>query len=282
MSTIKSVKISDCKIGFQEKVFVIAEVGINHDGDVEKARKLIDEAKASGASAVKMQSYITEKRVKKDSPIFGILKKCELSFADQKRLFTYAHDKNIEIFSTPFDDESVDFLSEAGVSCYKIASFDIAHMTLLKKISEKKKPVIMSRGMATLEEIDNAIAIFRKMEIDHVLLHCVSAYPVTDKKSLNLSTIRFLEERYQCPVGFSDHTIGIDVAITAVAAGAVAIEKHFTLSRNEDGPDHAMSTEPQEFKEMVRKISEVQELLGKPALGFVDAEKDILQYRRTS
>lgn len=280
--SIKSVNINDCKIGFQEKVFVIAEVGINHNGDVKKARELIDEAKASGASAVKLQSYITEKRVKKDSPIFGILKKCELSFSDQKELFSYARNQDIEIFSTPFDDESVDFLSESGVSCYKVASFDIVNMKLLKKISEKKKPVIMSRGMATLKEIDSAIEIFRKMEINYVLLHCVSAYPVTDKKSLNLSTIRFLEERYQCPVGFSDHTIGIDVAITAVAAGAVAIEKHFTLSRNEHGPDHAMSTEPHELKEMVRKISEVQELLGKPATGLVDAEKDILQYRRTS
>lgn len=276
------VEINKIKVGEGQGVFVIAEIGINHNGDFETAKRLIDEAKSAGASAVKLQTYITEKRTAKGSPVYNILKQCELSFKQQEELFSYARNKNIEIFSTPFDDESVDFLSSINVSCYKIASFDIVNKKLLYKAAKQGRPVIISRGMANQQEIDTAVDIFRKSKVDILLLHCVSAYPVTSFDSLNLETIRALKERFYCPVGFSDHTLGIEAANYAVACGASLIEKHFTLSRKSEGPDHALSTEPSELKHMIAGIKLVKEMMGKPVWGPVSAERDILQYRRIS
>ena len=276
------IEINGKKIGKGQEVFVVAELGINHNGDFDIARKLIDEAKTAGANAVKLQTYITEKRASKDSPIFDILKQCELSFDQQKELFNYACDKGIEIFSTPFDGESVDFLSSIDVSCYKIASFDIVNKKLLEKVAAQGKPVIMSRGMANQEEIDTAVSIMQKSSIDIVLLHCISAYPVPSHASLHLDTIRALRERYHCPVGFSDHTLGIEAVKYAVAAGANAIEKHFTLSRKNKGPDHSLSTEPKEMKKMVEGIRAVSEMVKEAIWSPVPVEKGILQYRRVS
>lgn len=274
------VEINGKKIGQGQEVFVIAELGINHNGDFDTARKMIDEANHAGASAVKLQTYITEKRVPKNSPIFSILKQCELSFARQKELFDYAHGKKIGIFSTPFDDESVDFLASIDAACYKIASFDIVNKKLLEKVAMQKKPVIISRGMANRQEIDTAVKIMQKNNADIVLLHCISAYPVPSHDSLHLDTIRALREQYKCPVGFSDHTLGIDADKYAVAAGADVIEKHFTLSRKSKGPDHSLSTEPKEMKDMVDGIRMVREMVGGEVWAPVSAEKEILQYRR--
>ncbi len=276
------IEISGKKIGRGQEVFLIAEIGINHNGDFDVAKKLIDEAKESGANAVKLQTYITEKRAPKDSPIFDILKQCELSFSRQSDLFKYARDKGIEIFSTPFDDESVDFLSSVDVSCYKIASFDIVNKRLLEKVAAQAKPVIISRGMANQQEIDTAVDIMKRASCDIILLHCISAYPVPSHASLHLDTIRALQKRYNCPVGFSDHTLGIKAAKYAVAAGANVIEKHFTLSRESKGPDHSLSTEPKELKEMISGIRVVSEMLKEAVWSPVPAEEEILQYRRVS
>lgn len=276
------IEIDGRKIGEGEEVFVIAEIGLNHNGDFETAKRLIDEARKAGASAVKFQTYITEKRVPKDSPIFGILKECELDFDKQKELFRYADDTGITIFSTPFDDESVDFLASIGAPCYKIASFDIVNKNLLKKVAACGKPSIVSRGMATMEEIDTAVEILTGSGSKIALLHCVSAYPVPKEASLNLYTINALKERYHCPVGFSDHTLGIDAAAYAVAAGASIIEKHFTLSRKAKGPDHALSVEPSELKGLIDNARWVNGMMGEKVWASVEAEKDILQFRRVS
>ena len=277
-----AINIADRRIGRCEDIFVIAEAGINHNGDLDAAKRLIDKAKWAGSSAVKFQTYITEKRVPKDSPIFGILKQCELSFKDQETLFGYARSAGLAAFSTPFDDESVDFLASQGIPCYKVASFDIVNKRLLERIASKKRPVIISRGMASREEIDTAMDIMGRSGIDVLLLHCISAYPVPSHASLHLDTIKALKERYGCPVGFSDHTLGIDAARFAVAAGAVAIEKHFTLSRGAKGPDHALSTEPEEMKELVKGVNEIREMIGEAVWAPVTAEEGILQYRRVS
>lgn len=269
-------------VGDAHDVFVIAEVGINHNGDMDTARSLIDRAAWAGASAVKLQTYITEKRVSKDSPIFGILKQCELSFDQQRDLIAYAKERGIIVFSTPFDEESVTFLAEVSVPCYKVASFDIVNMRLLKAIVRQKRPVIVSRGMANQAEIDAAVALLREADVPFALLHCISAYPVPSLSDLHLRTIAALKERYGCPVGFSDHTIGIEAPPYAVAAGASIIEKHFTLSRTLDGPDHAMSTEPEEFQRMVTMIRQARAMLGQPVTGPIEAEKGTLQYRRIS
>jgi len=276
------IKVNGRIIGRGQEVFVIAEVGINHNGDFDTAVRLIDEAKRAGAGAVKLQTYITEKRVPKGSPIFGILKQCELTFSQQEKLFEHARDIGVDIFSTPFDDESVEFLTSVGASFFKIASFDLVNKRLLRQVAKQGKPVIMSRGMANQKEIDAAVEILRVAGVDLVLLHCVSAYPVPSHQSLNLETIRVLETRYHCPVGFSDHTLGIEAPMYAVAAGAMAIEKHFTLSRKSEGPDHSFSTEPAEMKAMIEGIKKVREMLGEAVWAPVEAEKDILQYRRMS
>jgi len=276
------IKIGRKTVGKGEPTYVIAEVGINHNGNFDTAVKLIDQAAFSGADAVKLQTYITERRVKTDSPIFGILKQCELNFDQQKKLFDYAKKKRIDIFSTPFDPESVDFLASIDCPCYKVASFDLVNKDLLFKISEQFKPVIMSRGMADKKEIDEAVSIFNEKHIPYVLLHCISAYPVNDFTNLNLSTIKYMEEIYNCPAGYSDHTLGIEIAKYAVASGASIIEKHFTLSRKDKGPDHGMSTEPEELKEMIKSIRFVEGIIGNPMLSSVPEERDILQYRRPS
>jgi sialic acid synthase SpsE len=274
------VKIGSKAVGPENQVFVIAELGINHNGDMNTARRLIEEAAAARAGAVKLQTYITEKRVPADSPIFGILKQCELSFEQQRELFKYAGELGMEVFSTPFDDESVDFLDGIGVSAFKIASFDIVNQRLLRKVASCGKPVVMSRGMATDAELDSAVEIIRGQTNQLLLLHCVSAYPVKDHRALNLSMIAELHSRYGVPAGFSDHTMGVEAALYAVAAGAVALEKHFTLSRQAEGPDHALSCEPDELRKLVDGANRVQEMLGSPVSGAVDAERDILQYRR--
>lgn len=276
------IEINKRKIGAEQRAFVIAEIGINHNGDIETAKKMIDQAKWAGADAVKLQTYITEKRVPKNSPIFGILKQCELTFRQQEELVKYAHDKEIIIFSTPFDNESVDFLASVDIPCYKIASFDIVNKKLLEKVALQSKPVIMSRGMADQAEIDAAVGIMNKFKAPIILLHCISAYPVPSHKSLNLNTIRALKQRYDCPVGFSDHTLGIDAAKYAIAAGAELIEKHFTLSRKSRGPDHALSTEPKELRRMIKSMYKVREMMGQAVWSAVPAEEPILQYRRSS
>ncbi|MEW5693018.1 MAG: N-acetylneuraminate synthase family protein [Candidatus Hydrogenedentota bacterium] len=278
----KVISIGERAIGEGKRVFVTAEVGINHNGDFKVAKKLIKAVKESGADAVKLQTYITEKRVPKDSPIYGILKKCELSFKQQKELFDYADSLGIIIYSTPFDDESVDFLNTINVASFKIASFDVTNIKLVNKIAKTKRPIILSRGMTTRKEINKALEIIKRHTSSYAILHCISAYPVKLIKDLNLKTIHSLELLYNCPAGFSDHTIGIEASIIAVACGAKLIEKHFTLSKAMKGPDHTLSTEPKDMKLMISEIRKVEEMLGDVVDGPIDAEKDILKYRRVT
>lgn len=277
-----SINIAGRSVSEEEEVFVIAEVGINHNGNMETAKELIDKAAGAGASAVKIQTYITEKRVPADSPIFDLLKKCELSFDQQKELMDYAVQKQILIFSTPFDNESVDFLVSVDVPCFKVASFDIVNTVLLEYVAAQGKPVIASRGMASKKEIDAAVDIFRAHKTPFALLHCISAYPVPSSSDLHLSTIGALYRKYNCPVGFSDHSQGIEASIIACAAGASVIEKHFVLSGDESAPDYGVSINPEQFARMVKDIRHTSVMLGKPLWGSVDAEAEILQYRRST
>ena len=277
---MEDLKVSNILIGNEHPAFIIAEVGINHNGSIENAMKLIDEAYKSGASSVKFQTYITEKRVEKDAPIFDILKQCELSFEDQEKLFKYASEIGLVAFSTPFDDESVDFLTEIDTPLLKVASFDIVNRPLLEKISDAKTPSIVSRGMATESELDAAYDLFNEKSVSLAILHCISAYPIQSLDSINMSTIGYLRDRYKCLIGFSDHTIGPATSICAVSMGAKVIEKHFTLDKNDDGPDHVMSADPSEMLEMVKGIRDVERMVGKPTTGPIPEEQDILQYRR--
>ena len=281
----KTIKIENTLVGEGEPVYIIAEVGINHDGDMKKAVKLIEQAKKSGANAVKLQTYITEYRVPKDHAVYGILKQCELSHADQKELFSLGRELGITVFSTPFDDESVDFLEEIKSPVYKIASFDSVNTKLLNKVSTTNKPVIMSTGMTSLDELGAAWKALGGKEdgtgCELALMHCVSSYPLEDKRA-NLAIIQFLHEGHGGPVGYSDHTIGAEIPIYGVAAGASIIEKHFTLDTTSDGPDHSMSADPQTLSELVLKVKWIQEILGSKEMKVREAEKGSISYRRPS
>jgi len=279
---MNNIELGHLSIGEDQPAFVIAELGINHNGSIEQAKRLIDEAHKSGASSVKFQTYITEKRVQKDAPIFDILKQCEIGFKEQKELFDYASEIGLIAFSTPFDNESVDFLSEINAPLLKVASFDIVNRPLLEKISQASTPVIISRGMASESEINAAHSLFEENQIPMAILHCVSAYPIQKLDSINMSTMPYLKDRYKCIVGFSDHTIGSAASICAVTMGAKVIEKHFTLDKNDEGPDHIMSSDPIEMKEMISGIRNVETMIGSPVKGPIPEEKDILQYRRNN
>ena len=263
------------------QVYIIAEIGINHGGDIEVAKKMIDSVSRTGANAVKFQTYITEKRVPKDSPIFSVLKKCELSFDAFIELKKYAQTKKLDFFSTPFDFESIDFLASIHCELYKIASFDIVNHKLLKKIAETKVPVLMSVGMSSLKEIHEAYDIL-KSEINHIaILHCISSYP-TPENAAHLSSIYKLKEEFDCVIGQSDHTNDIIVPIYAVAAGAQILEKHYKIDDQMDCIDSPVSITEKQMTKLVYEVRRVERILGNLEFGIREEEKDIEQYRRFS
>lgn len=272
-------KLKQLGIGRDKKTFIIAEAGINHNGDLKTAKRMIDAAHKAGANAIKFQTYVTEKRVKEGSPIFGILKKCELSPEQTKELKKYADSVGIIFFSTPFDVDSVLLLKKIGVRLMKIASFDLVNTQLLKAVASTKIPIVISRGMSNKKEIDDALAICKKTGVEFALLHCVSAYP-TPKDEVNLRAVRTLLESYDCPVGYSDHTLDITACLHAVAMGGTVLEKHFTLDKNMDGPDHKLSADPQELRQLVAGVRDVEKMLGSGKIESLGVEKGTRMYRR--
>ena len=274
-------KLKDFGFNTDNKTYVIAEIGINHGGDINLAKQMIDSVSRTGADAVKFQTYVTEKRVPKDSPIFDILKKCELSFDAFEELQTYSKSLNIDFFSTPFDSDSVDFLNSIGCDIYKIASFDIVNKELLKKVASLKKPVIMSTGMSSLKEINTAYNILTQKTDKIALLHCISSYP-TEENDANLLAISHLKESFNCVIGHSDHTNDIKVPLLAVAAGAQVIEKHFKIDDNMDCVDAPVSISESQLKELVSGIREIEKIFGDGFMGITSAEKEIVPFRRFS
>ena len=255
---------------------IIAEIGVNHNGKFQLAKKLIDEAKKCGANAVKFQTFFAKNFVKKNTPKakyqkantddkenhFKMIKKLELKKKDFIYLKKYCEKKNIEFISTPYDLESAEFLKSIKIKTFKTASADLSDYLLHKFISKTNSKVIISTGMANLEDINRTLKIYRnKKKIE--LLHCVSSYPCSFK-SLNLKCINLLQEKFKIPVGFSDHSVGSNAAIIALALGARLFEKHFTLSKKMPGPDHKASMDPKEFKHYVNKIKLAHQMLGKP------------------
>ncbi len=257
--------------------FIIAEAGVNHNGDIKLAKKLIDAAVYAQADAVKFQTFRAEKTITTKTPRatyqknnmpeitetqLEMVKKLELKFDDFKILKEYCDNKGIMFLSTPFDFESVDIL-EPLVPMYKIASSEIVNIPFLKYIASKRKPMIISTGMSTLGEIEEAINAIDSVDsaINKTLLHCTTNYP-TLFEEVNLNAMLTLKEAFKLPVGYSDHTLGIEIPISAVALGAKVIEKHFTLDRNLPGPDHKASLEPNELKAMVKAIRNVEMAMG--------------------
>jgi len=266
---MKPIKIGDRLVGDGYPCYFIAEAGINHNGEINLAKKLVDVAKEAGADAIKFQTHMPEKEMLKNAitagyvgePLFDLLKRVELSKKDHIELKTYATNKGILFLSTPFSTEAVDLLEEIGVAAYKIGSGEMTNLPFLKHVASKKKSIIVSTGMSTFEEIEESVDFLRKFDSDFILLHCTSAYP-TSYEDVNLNVIGKLRRKFGIPVGLSDHSVGIYVAIASVALGACVIEKHFTLSRDLPGPDQKISITPNELTELVKGVRAVEKAVG--------------------
>lgn len=272
--------------------YIIAEIGVNHAGSVELAKKMIDAAKESGADAVKFQTFTAEKLVsletpkvkyqesttKKSESHYQMIKSLEFSYDDHIPVLDYCRKLDIEFISTPYDVESAEFLVSIGVSVFKTASADIVDLSLHKFIAEHASQAIVSTGMATLGEIEKVVEIYRRQDCKLTLLHCVSNYPCA-VESLNLRVIKTLESAFSCDVGYSDHAVGCLPAVSAVSLGATIVEKHFTLDKNMVGPDHKASSDPAEFKELVDAVRNTEIALGS-SLKSVQAEE--MQMRQVS
>ncbi|MCL5884139.1 MAG: N-acetylneuraminate synthase family protein, partial [Deltaproteobacteria bacterium] len=269
---MKAVKIEDRWVGEGHPCFVIAEAGVNHDGDIGQAMRLVDAAASAGADAVKFQAFKAEKLATPDAPKaayqaratdasesqYRMLKRLELSEDDHRKLSDYCRRRGILFLSTPYDEESADFLSGIGIPAFKVSSGDLTNHPFLEHLAGKGKPVLLSTGMSSLPEVGEAIGVLRKAGAKEiVLLHAVSCYPA-DPADVNLKAIRTLSGEFDLPVGYSDHTLGVEVACAAVALGACMIEKHVTLDRNLPGPDHRASLEPGELETLVRGIRIVE------------------------
>lgn len=289
------MKIGDRIIGAGYPAYIIAEMSANHAGNIERAKEIIKVAKVCGADCVKIQTYTPDTiTIDCDTPYFHIengtwegenlyqlYSKAYTPWEWHKELKEEADRVGIDFFSTPFDNTAVDLLEDIGVEFYKIASFELVDLPLLKYVASKGKPIIMSTGMSALSEIDEAVQAIRDVgNNDIALLRCASAYPaITDQ--MNLRTMQNMSETFGVPVGLSDHSMGSVGAITAVALGASIIEKHFCLSRDIENPDSSFSMEPEEFKQMVSDIRQAERAIGKVRYGMAEQEKSNIIFRRS-
>ena len=276
-----------------QKVFIIAEAGVNHNGSFEIAKQLVDKACEAGVNCVKFQTFKAENLVNKtaqkadyqventgnnDSQL-SMLKNLELSYKDFSELKTYCDSKGIMFLSTPFDLESIDFLASLNMPVFKIPSGEITNLPYLRKINSYKKDVILSTGMATQDEIQDALNVLKDCKVS--LLHCTTEYPCP-YESVNMKAMQTLKKHFNLPVGYSDHTIGIEIPVMAASMGAEIIEKHFTLDKNMEGPDHKASLEPNELKNMVQAIRNVEKAFGTGIKEPQEAEKKNLDIVRKS
>ena len=256
------------------RVLIIAEAGVNHNGSLELAKKLVDAAADAGADVIKFQTFnpkmltsefapmaeYQKKNTGKDESQLEMLEKLTLSRDDHHELINYCQQKNIQFCSSPFDSESIDFLKELNLPFWKIPSGEITNYPYLKQIAEYNEPVIMSTGMSTMADIDLAISVLTENGLDRekiTLLHCNTQYP-TMREDVNLNCIKTIRDAFQLPVGYSDHTEGIEFPVAATALGSVVIEKHITLDKQMDGPDHKASLDPDELKQMVTAIRNIE------------------------
>lgn len=290
-------KIGGREIGPGNPVFIVAEMSGNHNQDFERAKKIVKAAADCGADAIKLQTYTPDTLtlnsskepfiVKSYNPdwngkrIYDLYKEAYMPWEWQPDLKKLAEDLGIILFSTAYDETSVDFLEKINVPAYKIASFEFTDLEFLKKVAKTGKPVVISRGMANLEEIEMALSTLRENGAkDIALLHCVSSY-LAKPEDMNLATIPDIQERFKVVPGLSDHSLGISVAVAAVALGAYVIEKHFTLRRTDGGIDSSFSTEPEELRQLVKSVREAEKAIGKVNYAPVGNEPAELKGRRS-
>lgn len=270
------------KFGFDtdRKTFIVAEIGINHGGNLDVAKELVDAAARAGVDAVKFQTFIAEKRAPKgNQSILNLLKECELPFVAFKELKDYCTRRKLIFFSTPFDEESVGYLESIDCEIYKVASFDVVNLKLLNRIAKTGKAVIMSTGMANLNELEKGFNILKKGTDSIALLHCISAYP-TQREDANLGAIHTLLDKFDCVIGYSDHTKDTQIPLYAVAAGAQIIENHFMLDANMKCVDAPVSVTETQMKRIVTEIRKLEKIFGLGELGLRNAEEKTKVFRR--
>ncbi|TCS83307.1 pseudaminic acid synthase [Tepidibacillus fermentans] len=294
---MKDITISGRKIGKNHKPFIIAEMSGNHNQSLERALKIVEEAAKAGADAVKLQTYTADtmtldisegefyiddkNSLWKGNSLYKLYQQAYTPWEWHKPIFDKCKELGLICFSTPFDESAVDFLESLDVPAYKVASFENADIPLIKKIAATGKPMIISTGMATVAELDETVRTAREVGNDQIiLLKTTSTYPASPENT-NISTIPHMRELFQCEVGLSDHTMGVGVAVAAVALGATVVEKHFTLSRADGGVDSTFSLEPAELTALVIETERAWQALGKVSYGPTEKEKVSMKYRRS-
>jgi N-acetylneuraminate synthase len=295
--TVRDITIGAHIIGDHHAPFVIAEMSGNHNQSLERALEIVDAAAASGAHALKLQTYTAqmmtldinsgdfaitdENSLWKGQSLYSLYEKAHTPLEWHKPIFERCRQLNLTAFSTPFDSSAVDFLEDLEVPAYKIASFENTDLALIRRVARTGKPVIISTGMATVAELDETVRAAREAGCrDLILLKCTSSYPATPENS-NVRTIPHLKELFGVQVGLSDHTMGVGASVAAVALGATVIEKHFTLCRADGGVDSAFSLEPEEMKALVVETERAWQSLGRVTYGQCAVEKRSLQFRRS-
>lgn len=294
---MNKINIGNQKIGNVFKPFIIAEMSGNHNQSLEKALEIVDAAADAGAHAIKLQTYTADtitidkkegeffisdsKSLWKGESLYDLYKKAYTPWEWHESIFKRAKEKGIVCFSSPFDFTAVDFLESLNAPAYKIASFENIDLPLIRKVANTGKPIIISTGMANIQEIAEAVDTVRATGNNQlILLKCTSTYPATPDNT-NILTIPHMRELFQCEIGLSDHTLGIGVAVASVALGATVIEKHFTLSRAEGGVDSAFSMEPVEMKSLVTETERAWRSLGKITYGPTEKERASMVFRRS-
>ena len=291
-----TIRIGDRFVGPGHPVYVIAEAGANHNRDFDTALRLIDTAAQAGADAVKFQTYRAEDMYSRKTPmmsyvkdgglvgdeetVWDLIKRVEIPWEWHDKLAERARDVGLDFLSTPFDENAVDVLEDVGVPAYKIASYELNHFPLIRRCAATAKPLLLSSAMASLGDIERALDVAQGAGArEIVLMHCAVTYPPRFE-DLNLRAIQTMQQAFQVPIGWSDHTMGHTADVVAVALGAVAIEKHYTLDRSMPGPDHGFALEPDELGEMVRAIREAEASLGNSVKRMAPAEEELSRLAR--
>ncbi|MFW6065129.1 MAG: N-acetylneuraminate synthase family protein [Candidatus Natronoplasma sp.] len=278
---MKEMNIGDHKVGKDHRTFIIAEIGLNHNGDVDLAKKMIREAKRCGADAAKFQMFNTEELYSRQHDYFEMFESLQFSKEGWTDIRDFAEKEGILFTASVFDKDSADFLHELDSPMFKTASGDLTNIPLLDHISKKDKPTVVSTGLSNISEVEEAVRTFYSNGNEKIsLLHCVSNYP-SSLENLNLNVIETMKKAFGVPVGFSDHTLDIIAPVTAVALGADIVEKHFTLDREMEGPDQELSLPPDMFENMVKNIRGIEDGLGDGIKKPVEGEKMIKNARRS-
>lgn len=289
------LQINRRKIGLSERPYIVAELSANHNGSLKKAKESINIAKECGADAIKIQTYTADSmtinsnredfKIKdglwKGYTLYDLYKEASTPYEWHEELFNYAENIGITLFSTPFDEDAVDFLERLGTPAYKVASFELTDIPLIEYIAKKNKPILISTGLSTDDEIEDAVNAIKRMGNDQILVfHCISSYPAP-VSHMNLKRIKKLRENLRVEVGLSDHSITNTAATASIALGAVAIEKHFILNRLDKGPDSDFSIEPYQLKELIFQTNESWQALGNDNFKRSDEEAKNKVFRRS-